>query len=459
MNSLTRQFFAPLLTVFLFTAGLVGAEPAAPLRIMPLGDSNTKGPYLVFYTNGSYAGEPIGLPNPLGGGWRKPLQDKLRAAGVAFDFVGELDYHAYGSNGVVDALFDPHHHGLSGFGNREILNGGGVPVPPDVLQAKGVKGIAVPGILSVLQKHQPNVILLMAGSNGFSPAWRARLIRAIAANSTATLFVATIPPQRAPRDGWEQVESYNRFFPVIVAEQQAAGRPVHLVDIYSALSADDLMPDGVHLNSTGLMKTAEAWFTALELAGLAGKPVDAAQRAEGVKKTRELADALIRAHYAKPIEDARATAEAETGIDASKADLFKSPADFVGGDLFEYDLKCPLRFASCIGGKLSANATLTTGFACDPFPPAGAYELILSAQDDDAEKPCGIRIAVNGKAVFEGPSPFVRHGWSRHSFAIPLGLLKRDNVLTIECTEAGSIAQRGPPWFMVNYAVIKKVVQ
>lgn len=49
----------------------------APLRIMPVGDSITRGTYL-----GGNA-----LANPLGGGWRKPLQDGLRAAGVTFEFV------------------------------------------------------------------------------------------------------------------------------------------------------------------------------------------------------------------------------------------------------------------------------------------------------------------------------------------------------------------------------------
>ena len=52
------------------------------LRIMPLGDSITRGSYLALYDTGPFSGQPIGLPNPAGGGWRKPLQDKLRAAGV-----------------------------------------------------------------------------------------------------------------------------------------------------------------------------------------------------------------------------------------------------------------------------------------------------------------------------------------------------------------------------------------
>ena len=49
---------------------------AKPLRILPLGDSITRGSYLA-----QKDGKATGLPYPLSGGWRKALQDKRRAAG------------------------------------------------------------------------------------------------------------------------------------------------------------------------------------------------------------------------------------------------------------------------------------------------------------------------------------------------------------------------------------------
>ena len=100
-------------------------------------------------------GKATGLPHPLSGGWRKALQDKLRAAGIAYDFVGELSYAAFGRDGIVDSAFDPDHHGLAGFSNAGMLKGGMVPTPPDVLAALSVKQIKVPGIVDVLKKHQP----------------------------------------------------------------------------------------------------------------------------------------------------------------------------------------------------------------------------------------------------------------------------------------------------------------
>jgi len=167
-----------------------------PLRILPLGDSITRG---------SYLSKAVGLPHPDSGGWRKALQDKLRATGLTFDFVGELNYAAFGRDGVVDPNFDPDHQGLAGFSNARILTGGVVPTPPDVHTALGVKEITAHGIAEVLEKQQPDVSLLMSGANGFDAAARDKLIRTIGEKSTAHLFVATqVVPVGArphPRNG------------------------------------------------------------------------------------------------------------------------------------------------------------------------------------------------------------------------------------------------------------------
>ena len=231
----------------------------SPLRILPLGDSITRGSYLA-----KINGKSTGLPHPDGGGWRKPLQDKLRAAGIAYDFVGELNYDAFGHDGVVDPQFDPDHHGLAGFSNTGILKGGVVPTLPDALAKLGVKQVTVPAIVDVLKKHQPDIILLMSGANGFDAPARDTLIRTIGETSTAQLFVATILPQKAPRAGWEKVDAYNASLPAIVAAQKAAGKRITFVDMHAAITTDDLLPDGVHPNQAGMDKMAAAWFAAVQ---------------------------------------------------------------------------------------------------------------------------------------------------------------------------------------------------
>lgn len=262
------------LILALFLAGhgafaATGQTTARPLRVMPLGDSITRGSYLARHADGPHQGKPIGLANPGGGGWRKLLQDHLRTAGVSYDFVGELSYHSYGAAGVVDSSFDPDHHGLAGFSNRQILAGGTVPAPTDVLAALGTARITVPDLAAVLSRQKPDIILLMSGTNGFDAPNRDELIRQIGRLSSAHLFVATILPQQPPRAGWEQVDEYNAGLPAIVATQQAAGHRVTLVDMNRAITAADLLPDGVHPGPEGLRKMAATWFRALQAAGYA----------------------------------------------------------------------------------------------------------------------------------------------------------------------------------------------
>jgi hypothetical protein len=247
-----------------------------PLRIMPVGDSITRGSYLANYASGPYQGSNVGLPHPLNGGWRKTLQDRLCAAGVPFEFVGELDYHAYGRfggeqtphAGAVAPGFQPRHHGLAGFGNRDIRLGGVVPTPPDVLAALGVTGLRVPDIITVLTAHRPNVVLLLSGCNGFDEAERDLLIDTILAQLDGMLLVATIPPQRPPRWGWDQVTAYNGSLSSTIARRRSARIQIGLVDIHADLGAGDLLADGVHPNRAGMDKMAAAWFEGMRAAGL-----------------------------------------------------------------------------------------------------------------------------------------------------------------------------------------------
>lgn len=236
--------------VALYSGVLFGATP---LRIMPVGDSITRGTYMVGNK----------LANPQAGGWRKPLQESLRAAGWDFEFVGELDYWAYGADGVVDPQFWPLHHGLAGFSNTAILQGGVVPTPQEVLAAKGVTEIRVPGIVESLIKHKPDIVLLMSGANGFNASARDILMQTICDNFTGTLFVASITPQIAPRVGWEQVVPYNASLPAKVETLKAQGHRIRHVDMHAALSDDDIGADGVHPTAGGLDKIAGVWFQSL----------------------------------------------------------------------------------------------------------------------------------------------------------------------------------------------------
>ena len=164
--------------------------------------------------------------------------------------------------------------------------------------------------------------------------------------------------------------------------------------------------------------------------------------------------------YQKDIAETRTQAEAEVGINLTKGDLYKSPVDFFGGRLIVYDNKCPKRFANLLYGKRSPAPSVRTQFESYPFPPEGNYELHISGQQEvsPGKSPCAIRVAVNGKTVFEGPSRFVHKGWSLDKFILPISALQRYNTITIENIEDSENPQ-GPPWVMINYGVIKKAVK
>jgi hypothetical protein len=63
-----------LLVTITFNAGSVAS--AAELLIVPLRDSVTRGTYVGRHDSGQRNGQAIGLPNLLGGGWRKSLRDR-----------------------------------------------------------------------------------------------------------------------------------------------------------------------------------------------------------------------------------------------------------------------------------------------------------------------------------------------------------------------------------------------
>jgi lysophospholipase L1-like esterase len=187
---------------------------------MPLGDSITDG---------------LTVP----GGYRIDLWQKLVAGGYTVDFVGSL------ANGPAN-LGDHDHEGHSGWTIAQI----------DA------------DIAGWLRTYTPRTILLHIGTNDMyggdpagAPARLATLIDHITAQSPTTeLFVATIIPLSFSD---ATVRAFNAQIPGIVQSRAAAGKHVHLVEMYSALTTADLA-DGVHPNAGGYSKMATVWYSALQ---------------------------------------------------------------------------------------------------------------------------------------------------------------------------------------------------
>lgn len=201
------------------TGSAHAAESNGGVRVMPLGDSITDG---------------FTVP----GGYRIGLWQKFVAGGFTVDLVGSL------SNGPAE-LGDHDHEGHSGWRIDQI----------DA------------NIVTWLRTFTPHTVLLHIGTNDMiqnpsgAPARLGTLLDHITATAPdAEVFVATIIPL-AGADA--TVRTFNAAIPDLVRTRVAAGRHLHLVDMFSALTTADLA-DGVHPNAGGYAKMATVWFNALQ---------------------------------------------------------------------------------------------------------------------------------------------------------------------------------------------------
>lgn len=158
--------------------------------------------------------------------------------------------------------------------------------------------------------------------------------------------------------------------------------------------------------------------------------------------------------YARQVQAIRELAVAEAGFN-SITDQLLTPYDFIGGyGPRAYSNRCPKRMATWLYGMQTTWHAARTTFRASPVPAANDYTIVISGQDDEADRPCGIRIRVNDTTIYKGQSKFVRFGWSRCTFRIPGSIIRHQNQLVIENTDSGY--HGAAPWVMINYVVIRK---
>ncbi len=244
---------AAILTLAAIPSPLAADEFLYPtIRIMPLGDSITRGNNDINYPNGD-----------IPGGYRLKLGNLLEDSSIDFNFVGTRSDNA--ATGM-----DPHHNGNPGWRTDEILSG-------------------LPGWLD----DAPDVVLLKAGTNDILQ--RIPVATAIAnLNSIITtitegdperkLYVATIVPitQQWPPQGNgvpasvlnADVDAYNTQLRARVQFYADQGLNVSLVDLNATLdytggsgTADDFFQpgDGVHPGKAGYDQMADLWHAAISL--------------------------------------------------------------------------------------------------------------------------------------------------------------------------------------------------
>ncbi|MEU9356342.1 GDSL-type esterase/lipase family protein [Streptomyces griseoloalbus] len=203
------------------------APAAAPVRIMPLGDSITGSP----------------------GCWRAVLWNRLLAAGhTDIDFVGTLPEQGCGLE---------HDGDNEGHGGELVTN----VADQDLLPAR-------------LAATRPDIVVMHFGTNdvwsGISPdrilaAYTELVAQMRASNPGMRILVARLIPMNPASCAAcaQRVVDFNARIPGWAAATSTSRSPVTVVDQWTGFDTATDTYDGVHPNAAGDEKIAARWFPAL----------------------------------------------------------------------------------------------------------------------------------------------------------------------------------------------------
>ena len=201
--------------------------PAGAVRILPLGDSITKG------------------RNPHWS-YRRDLEAALVAADCSFDFIGKQDGP---DSGPGAPLVDRDHEGHSGFRTDQILA----------------------GLVNWLRNNAPDWALVHVGHERRAPAHQHRR------RAREHLGDRRRAAQREPARGNPARPDYpepcrrtkprscdlNDGIASLAAQKNTAASPVIVVNHYAGFNASSQTYDGIHPNDSGEAFMAQRWAEAL----------------------------------------------------------------------------------------------------------------------------------------------------------------------------------------------------
>lgn len=142
-------------------------------------------------------------------------------------------------------------------------------------------------------------------------------------------------------------------------------------------------------------------------------------------------------------------------LDARDPSPLYVPGDrFTGGAAEVFGARKFGRRVNYVYARSTGRDTMRAVFTLTAAQAARPITLRLVARDDDSGAKPSVRIALNGVALVEGPSPFSAAGFTERTFTLPASALRAgQNALTI--TNLASTGPLGsPPWFMVAEAEI-----
>lgn len=246
----------------------LSAPPRFPvgMKIMPLGDSITYGHN---GSNAGYRGPLYYLLNPLAPDFRFIGTSQVRPGLLPGSPMNQRYHEGHSSYNLLDVS-----NNLDGFDNtRFLLHGGTERNPNGGYWLTGGNGTGRAPFF-------PDVITMMLGTNdldnppGVETRFRNLMEKITTLRPETTLIVAKItpahiPPLNNPPDPitlappHPAVIPYNTIVDSVASEFRAAGKKIHIVDMYSQFPPDGLIPDGGHPNDTGFEWMAIQWYDAL----------------------------------------------------------------------------------------------------------------------------------------------------------------------------------------------------
>lgn len=216
------------------------------IKLLPLGDSLTEG------------------TANCAGGYRGVLRERLLQAGCMTDFVGSRTANSAG-------LADPEHEGHPGFRIDWLRTG-----------RRTEQSCAVP-LAATLRRFQPDVILLLAGTNNLyvdsaaaaSSEMRLLLDVIFGHAPGVTLILGGLTPILPGRKPWGcvvpddvsgRVEDYNERLCRLVRAFRGWGYRIGYADHHRCVSgAHDLLADGVHPSAEVMVRMADVWMQQLDV--------------------------------------------------------------------------------------------------------------------------------------------------------------------------------------------------
>lgn len=211
-------------TLWLPSSALAALPADRPVRIQPMGDSETRGMLGMIET-----GNPSGADTPYGG-YRGPLQARLDAAGLSYELVGAFEDNV------------SRHSGANGWTTRQLRE-----QAPDWLR-----------------EHPTDILLLLAGTNDIARDQESQfgelLDTLVETAPEMIVLVAPIPPAIMPAAWPARVGPYNAAARAEVEWRQAAGQQVRWVPMTWRPS---FVGDGVHPSEAGYRALADAWAEAI----------------------------------------------------------------------------------------------------------------------------------------------------------------------------------------------------